>query len=449
MLKVSIETYKIALSIAIKALNQNRFRSLLTALGIIFGVAAVIAMMGIISGSRQEVLDQIKLVGVNNIIISKKISNAEDDEEETKKGGFSPGLSKQDLVFIEQIPSVKQHSPVVSYNLFTLQGGKGFKIKSVGVDADYFDMFNVKLISGKLFSKEQQRNSLPVCVLGLKAKAKLFSTEDPIGKKIKCGDMWLTVIGVVNTSSGNAAQQESIAFKNDDMSIFIPYTTLLLREKDRSVLTEAILKRNNEGGGDDGFGMGSENKAQPTTTDHNQFDQIIVQVSNAETLQKTANIISRNLERNHNKIIDFEIQIPELLLEQQQKSKDIFNVVLGVIASISLLIGGIGIMNIMLASVMERVKEIGLRAALGATRNDLILQFLFESVLISFGGGIIGIVIGVSIAKVISVATGIKTIITLGSILVSFFVAVFTGLIFGITPAKRAADQNPIESLRN
>ena len=136
-------------------------------------------------------------------------------------------------------------------------------------------------------------------------------------------------------------------------------------------------------------------------------------------------------------------------LKQQQKSKDVFNIVLGVIASISLLIGGIGIMNIMLASVMERIKEIGLRAALGATKNDLILQFLFESVLISFGGGILGVLLGVTIAKLISLFTGIKTIVTLGSIFISFFVSVCTGLVFGIMPAKRAAHQNPIESLRN
>lgn len=447
MFKLSAETYRIAFSIATKALNQNRFRSFLTALGIIFGVAAVIAMMAIGAGAKQEIMEQIKLVGVNNIVISKKVQSADDVGLEVKKGGYSPGLSEKDLAYIIDIPSVSTFSPVVSYNLFTLQGGKGYKMKSVGVGPAYFDMFNIKLLSGKLFSKKHLKNSFPVCVLGLKAKTKLFGTEDPIGKSIKCGDMWLTVLGVVNTSSGKAAQKESVAFKNDDLNIYIPYSTLLLRQKDRSVLTEAILKRSNEDGGGR-RGRGTE-KSKPKQTDFNQFDKIIVQVKNPEMLQKTANIISRNFERTHNGIIDFEIEIPELLLKQQQKSKDVFNIVLGVIASISLLIGGIGIMNIMLASVMERIKEIGLRAALGATKNDLILQFLFESVLISFGGGLLGIVLGVSIAKLISVFTGITTIITASSILVSFLVSVCTGLVFGITPAKRAADQNPIESLRN
>lgn len=448
MLGHPVEKYKIALSIATRALNQNRFRSLLTALGIIFGVAAVIAMMAIGAGAKQEILEQIKMVGVNNIIISKKaLVNAEDDED-TQKGKYSPGLQKKDLVFIEQIPSIVKSSPMISYNLFTLQSGKGYKIDAIGIGENYFEMFNIKLIEGRVFSEDQETKALPVCILGLKAKAKLFSTEDPIGKKIKCGDMWLTVIGVVSSSSSNTQQNESVAFKNDDFSVYIPYTTLLLRQKDRSIITESILKRGKKSGGMMGFG-GESQQEEPVAVDINQFDKIIAQVDAPEKLSKTANIISRNLERTHNGVIDFEIQIPELLLKQQQKSKDVFNIVLGVIASISLLIGGIGIMNIMLASVMERIKEIGLRAALGATKNDLILQFLFESVLISVGGGILGVILGVSIAKLISLFTGIKTIVTLFSIFISFFVSVFTGLVFGIMPAKRAAYQNPIESLRN
>jgi putative ABC transport system permease protein len=180
----------------------------------------------------------------------------------------------------------------------------------------------------------------------------------------------------------------------------------------------------------------------------NQLDKIIVQVNETEKLSETADIIRRMLVRRHNQLFDFEVTIPELLLKQQQRTKGIFNIVLGVIAGISLIVGGIGIMNIMLASVMERIREIGVRQAIGASRKDIIVQFLSESIIISVSGGIIGIVLGVIFSKIISGAFEIKTIISAFSIFISFGVSVFVGIVFGYVPAKRAAEQDPVNSLR-
>jgi len=191
-----------------------------------------------------------------------------------------------------------------------------------------------------------------------------------------------------------------------------------------------------------------ENNAVSTNEDRNQLDQIIVQVSETQTLAATAKVVGKMLLRKHNDVQDFDVSIPELLLKQQQKTKNIFNIVLGAIAGISLIVGGIGIMNIMLASVLERVREIGTRQAIGASRKDIVFQFLSESTLISVSGGLIGIILGVVLSKIIQTVFDIKTIISLFSIIISFGVSVFIGIVFGYVPAKRAAEKDPVESLR-
>jgi putative ABC transport system permease protein len=187
---------------------------------------------------------------------------------------------------------------------------------------------------------------------------------------------------------------------------------------------------------------------QPVSTETNQLDKIVVQVKESEQLTATAKVLNNMLKRRHSGVGDFEIKIPELLLRQQQRTKDIFNIVLGAIAGISLIVGGIGIMNIMLASVMERIKEIGIRMAAGATRRDITLQFLLEATMISITGGIIGIILGMTMAKIITSLSGILTIVSPASIFISFGVSVAVGILFGYMPAKKAAGQDPVESLR-
>jgi putative ABC transport system permease protein len=227
------------------------------------------------------------------------------------------------------------------------------------------------------------------------------------------------------------------------MDVYTPLKTVLIRYKNRSLVIKAMLN------------AASMNEEEPQEEDVkkdvsiHQIDRLVIKMADTEKLEKSSEIISRLLQRRHFTVTDFEITVPILLLKQQQRTKDIFNLVLGAIAGISLLVGGIGIMNIMLASVLERIKEIGIRLSIGATKKDIVQQFVFESVLISLVGGIAGIVLGVILSKIVAVVADIPTIISIWSIIISFGVSALTGLIFGITPAKNAANQDPIKSLRH
>jgi putative ABC transport system permease protein len=236
----------------------------------------------------------------------------------------------------------------------------------------------------------------------------------------------------VGTGSG------TMSISSTDNSIIIPVKTMLLRFRNRSLITGDQVKNASQ----------TAPNASSKLEDTNQLNKIIVRVKETQELTSTAKVVGKMLMRKHNDIRDFDVSIPELLLKQQQKTKNIFNIVLGAIAGISLIVGGIGIMNIMLASVMERIREIGTRLAIGASRKDIIFQFLSESTLISVVGGLIGILLGVILSQIIHSIFEIKTIISVFSIFISFGVSVFIGITFGYLPAKKAADKDPVESLR-
>ncbi len=445
------------LNIAIDAVLANKFRSILTALGIIFGVAAVIAMMAIGNGARQEILDQIKMVGVNNIMITPILDNSaaegdDGDDSRSLKGKYSPGLTLQDAKSITDIiPTVVRVSPEVTYETFIIKDGIRKKATLKGVSPDFFDVYSLPLQDGMMFNNLQMENGSPVCIIGPTIKSRFFSAENPLGKYIKCGNIWLKVVGILESMKMAGGTSEDLGISDYNNNIYAPLQTVLLRYKDRSV----IDPRDIGGGGSEiivshgqiisSFSSGGS----ADETNKNQLDRIVVQVDNSENLNVTTTLLQRMMLRRHSDIPDFEITVPELLLKQEQHTKDIFNIVLGVIASISLIVGGIGIMNIMLASVMERIREIGVRRASGATQRDIITQFLTEATLISVTGGFIGIVLGVAFAKIITEFTGILTIISLLSIVVSFGVSAAIGITFGYMPARKAANQNPVESLRH
>ncbi|NOR74410.1 MAG: FtsX-like permease family protein, partial [Draconibacterium sp.] len=298
-------------------------------------------------------------------------------------------------------------------------------------------LFNINITNGSVFTKKQMENGIPICIIGDNIKNVFFNQEDPIGKNIKCGQVWLKVIGVIERRDFTASASDELGISSTDNKIFIPAKTLVMRFKNRSLVRADEVEKLMASRDD-------KNKKENL----NQLDKIIVQVTETEDLNTTADVIRRMLLRRHNQLYDFEVTIPELLLKQQQRTKGIFNIVLGVIAGISLIVGGIGIMNIMLASVMERIREIGVRQAIGASRKDIIVQFLSESTIISVSGGIIGIVLGVVLSKIISGFFDIKTIISAFSIFISFGVSVLVGVVFGYVPAKRAAEQDPVNSLR-
>lgn len=453
--KIYIEKLKSNFSEAIRVIATNKVRTLLTSLGIIFGVAAVITMLAIGNGAEKEILAQLELVGVNNIVITPIPDDKEENSDEESEDGameakrFSKGLDMLDVQSIaKNIPSVKKVSPEIILDTYVITKGRQNSVKLIGVSTDFFETSNIAIESGKNFSKAQSENSLPVCIIGKKIEKKLFTGESAIGKHIKVKDVWLQVIGVIEEKFISDNAQENLGIRDMNLDIYIPIQTFLVRYKDRKIISDKPIDFS--GGG---IIMISGNQQGPKKRiprgNYHQIDKLVVQVKNSIELNATADVLSRMLKRRHNGMLDFEISIPIQLLKQQQKTKQIFNIVLSIIAGISLLIGGIGIMNIMLASVLERTKEIGIIRAIGATQEDVILQFLSESVLISIGGGIIGIILGVFASFILEITTGIETILTLSSILLSFFVATLIGLIFGIAPAKSAASKSPIEAIRH
>lgn len=457
-----IKRYLHDILIAVEAIFANRLKSILTGLGIIFGVAAVISMMAIGKGAEQEILEQIKMVGVNNIVItpssytlSEESGNSNEGNSQTTAKKFSKGLTLLDVEALKQVvPAIEKITPVISFNYSALLNGISKPVVLEGIDNHYFDLFNIKLTGGERFNKSQEEKGLPVCIIGNNIKEQFFRQQDPIGQYIKCGQNWLKIIGVVERRDFTASASDELGISSSDNKILIPVQTMLLRFKNRSLVrADEVLKANQKG---NGGGMviivgGEEQKEEPVDTDPNlnQLDKIIVQVKETEQLNQTATLIKRMLLRRHSDLYDFEVTIPELLLKQQQKTKKIFNIVLGVIAGISLVVGGIGIMNIMLASVLERIREIGVRQAIGAKQKDIIAQFLAESTLISLTGGLIGIILGIVFSHIITAMFDIKTIVSAFSIIIAFGVSVLVGILFGYLPAKRAAENDPVVSLRS
>ena len=437
--------------IAIESILANQLRSLLTALGIIFGVAAVITMLAIGKGAQQEILEQIKMVGVNNIIVTPIIetSSGEDSEAsgETQKKKFSPGLTMQDVeAILEVIPTVRTASPEITLNSNVIKEGKRASAKLLGVSTTYFEIFNLPIEEGTFFNEYQEENGIPVCVIGANIKNKFFSKENAIGKYIKFDKVWLKVIGVLEKDEVTLTRFENIGVNVMNDNIYVPVKTMLMRYQNRALVGTRIKGSTNvwrRGPMITAFGSANDSESN-----YNQLDRIIVQVNESSELSPSTDLLARLLLRRHEEVKDFEITVPELLLKQEQRTKDIFNIVLGAIASISLLVGGIGIMNIMFASVMERIKEIGTRLAIGAQKRDIVVQFLAEAVLISVSGGLVGVIIGVLASWLITNVADIATIVTPISVIISFAVSASVGVIFGYSPAKRASERDPIESLR-
>jgi putative ABC transport system permease protein len=443
------------IEIAFESILSNKLKSILTALGIIFGVAAVIAMLAIGKGAKMEIMEQMKMVGVNNIIVNPIIfdntSSGDEDEKQQKK--FSRGLNMIDVESIKStLPSVQRISPEISFNSTAVLNGVKYTAKLVGVSNDYFYLYNLPLIGGSFFNNYQEKNGIQVCIIGANIRSKFFSKVDPIGQYLKFNGKWLKVIGVLQKTNVSLTgfEEKGVNVYNDN--IYIPIQTMLLRYQNRALVNTKLVSQatsvNIFGGGMHRVVISSSDASSDVETNYNQLDRIVVQVVETEHLAPTTEILSRMLTRRHSGVKDFEIIVPELLLKQQQRTKDVFNIVLGAIASISLIVGGIGIMNIMFASVMERIKEIGTRMAIGAKKMDIVVQFLSEAILISVSGGFIGIFFGVIMAKLIEQIAGIMTIVSFFSVFIAFGVSAAVGVIFGYSPAKRASERDPIESLR-
>ncbi len=441
--------------IAVESIISNKLKSVLTALGIIFGVAAVISMLAIGNGAQQEILEQMEMVGVNNILVSPVIpdrSGSDDNDDDRERGKFSRGLTMLDVDAIrETIPSMRRVSPEVSYTASVMLNGVRQSAKLVGVNNDYFHLYNLPLQSGTFFNDYQELHGVQVCVIGANIRSRFFTHTDPIGQYIRFDGVWLKIVGVLERTTVAMTGFEDVGVNVYNDNIYIPLQTMLLRYQNRALVTTRTVSQPRMGmpgmGGRSSVTRGSSDPTGSASNYH-QLDRIVVQVHETEQLTPTTELLSRMLLRRHQGVRDFEITVPELLLKQQQRTREIFNIVLGAIASISLVVGGIGIMNIMFASVMERIKEIGTRMAIGAKKMDIVVQFLAEAVLISVTGGFIGVFLGVIFSHIIQEVADITTLITPFSVIIAFGVSAAVGVVFGYSPAKRASERDPIESLR-
>ncbi len=396
----------------------HKLRSLLTMLGMIFGVGAVVAMLAITAGVEKEMISYIDLLGVNNIIIEAK--EAVDRTELQARRQISPGLTFRDFRAIaENVQGIEALTPRKRFKPSkVLPKTSQEPPLLIGVEANYLQINSLKVVEGRWFSEEDNAKSASVCVLGEAAKVNLLGYENAVGKHVKVNDIWLQVVGVLAQQATADSEVEGLEVVNRNNLVIAPLNTVMRRFEDNN----SYLK--------------------------DEIDGIYIKVKGDSDSVETANVVSAILAATHKDAGDFTVTVPAGLLEQRRRTQAIFSIVMICIAGISLLVGGIGIMNIMLATVLERTREIGIRRAIGARQADIVRQFLTEAVLISIMGGLIGIAFGFTLSRIIAAAAGWSTVVTTASIAVAFGVSVGIGLLFGIYPAVQAAKLDPIEAIR-
>jgi len=406
------------LYMGLSSLLVHKLRSLLTMLGMIFGVGAVVAMLSITAGAQKDILSSIDLLGVNNILIEAK--EAVDRNELQSRRLVSPGLTFRDFRAIaENVGGIQAITPRKRFKpQKVLPKTANESPMLIGVEPSYLEIQSLKVVEGRFFTEQENRDSIPVCVLGESAKVNLLGYDSAVGKFVKVNDTWLQVIGVLAPQASADTEVEGLEVVNRNNLIISPLNTVMRRFEDNN----SYLK--------------------------DEIDGIYIKVKDGTDSIETAGVVTAILTATHKDAGDFTVVVPAGLLEQRRRTLGIFNIVMICIAGISLLVGGIGIMNIMLATVLERTREIGIRRAIGAKQADIIRQFLTEAVLISIVGGLIGIAFGFSLSWIIAAAAGWSTVVTTTSIAVAFTVSVGIGLLFGIYPAMQAAKLDPIEAIR-
>ncbi len=401
---------------ALDNLRSQKARTFLTALGIVFGVGSVIGMLSIGAGAREESLRLIEKLGVRNILVDSIPATSPEELQQRRRA--SQGLNERDIRILEaNLDGVDALSP--RRTLFpsrVLPKPSGSMPILQGVRPSFSTIHNLTATEGRLLSKEDDASSAAVCMIGQSAKINLLGFDAAVGKKIKVNDTWMEVVGVLTEQVSDAAAGVKTQDRNN--AIFIPLNTFQYRFWD----TTRFLK--------------------------DELDGVDLRLKENIDSVQTAKILSAILASTHRNVEDYVVTIPAALLEQQKRTQAIFTYVMVAIAAISLIVGGIGIMNIVLATVMERTREIGIRRAIGARRRDILRQFLIESVLISVGGGILGILFGISLSWLIASVAEWNTIVTPLSVVVAFGVSVCVGILFGIYPALKAAEIDPIEALR-
>lgn len=426
--------FKRTVSLGFKSLWLHRLRSLLTVLGIVFGVCSVIAMLAVGEGASHEAQEQIRRLGSNNILVRSQKPVENEKITQQRSYVLEYGLTYKDMSRIEStIPGIRLIMPGRIIRTFIWNATRRVDGEVLGTLPDFPRLRGLNIIEGRFFSDTEMENCANVCVLSAPMADRLFPIDNPLGRTVRVGSDYYRVIGIIdaesNASTAATSQQGAPSLAPGSAALerlYIPLTSAKTR------FGEVLMKRSS----------GS------FEAERVELHEATVQVTRQEDVEETARIIDEILASTHKKK-DYAIVVPLELLRQAERTKRIFNIVLGAIAAISLLVGGIGIMNIMLASVTERTREIGIRRALGARRRDIVIQFLIETVILSGMGGLIGMALGVAIPFAISRFAGMVTIITPWAPFVAFSISAVVGIIFGIYPALRAADMDPVEALRH
>ncbi len=412
------------IQLGVKNLLLHKLRSFLTMLGLVFGVGSVIAMLAVGEGASREALDQIRRLGSRNIIINAQ--KPADEQTATNVRSFLSiyGLLYSDVTRLaETIPTLKRIVPVKVIQKEGRLGKRTMDLRVVGTNADWFELVSRPLVAGRVINRLDQAERKNVAVLTEYGARRLMATEAVIGESLRMGSNYYEVVGIVQSES---AQEGAMQTPDQQTDAYIPLN--VAREHFGDVFTQ--LK------------SGSQIREKV------ELHQLIIEVEDENLVELSAAAIERQMQVYHSKK-DYYVSVPLALLKQAEATKRIFNTVLGAIAGISLLVGGIGIMNIMLASVTERTREIGIRRAIGAKQRQIIAQFLIETVVLSMSGGVLGIGLGLLIPWVISRMAGMPTVVSVYSLVLSLGISVSVGVVFGIYPAMRAAKLDPIDALRH
>ncbi len=425
----------ITLQLGIRNLLLHKLRSLLTMLGTILGVGSVIAMLAIGEGSKRHAVEQIRQLGATNVIV-RSVKPAEDDQAnstDTASRSSSRRILEYGLTYDDYdrltsaIPNVHRAVPIALLRKNTQH--EGFRVANariLGTTPEYLTTKRLEVWRGRFLVDADLSSTNNVAVLGAGAARALFGFTDPLGQPLLIGEVAVRIVGVLKNQDSGGARTAAIGMDDFNNDIYLPITTARRRFGELQVIIRA----------------GSQE------FERTELTEITLTVPEEHLVSPTAEMARKLLEGSHPKE-DYEVQVPLELLRQAEREKRVWNLVLGSIAGISLVVGGIGIMNIMLATVTERTREIGIRRALGAKRRDIVTQFLVETMVLSTGGGLVGIFVGIIIPIVVSHFSSIDTAISPMAVGVAFGISVLVGIIFGVYPARRAAQLDPIEALRH